>query len=863
MEASAGVFDALVESPFPGLRAFEVDESLLFFGRETHTEELLRRLSESRFLAVVGTSGCGKSSLVRAGLLPALFRGYLVRATSRWRFAILRPGKAPIDALAAALAKGSGLEGHDAASIRAALVSNSGGLVEVVRQAGFAPGENLLVVVDQFEEIFRFAPEGPLRDGEESQAALFVSLLLHAVDSNAPIYVTLTMRSDYQGDCAQFPGLPEALNRSQYLVPRLTRDERREVIVRPLELVGAAASPRLVNRLLNDAGDDPDHLPVLQHALLQTYRHWREAGGHGSVDLPDYEAVGGITNALGRHAEEVLAGFTADDQGLAEKIFRCLAVTERGRVVRRPQELGALHAIASAGDDLARGRVSAIVSTFARREHSLLILSSPVLEAGTVVDITHESLMRKWPRLADWIKEEGRSADWYGDLARDVVRCRAGSGGLWRDPELSEVLRRRDREGWNAAWARQYSGPDGPPFDETERFLDASVEAQAEELSRAEAQWRKDLEQARSLARARRRTSISLALLLVTIVLAGAMVYFFKRRTEHTVAQLTGQYLSVQKAAGASAQRTIELQAQVDAARRQLRLSTADPAEKSRLREELTVLQRVLSDSQSKAGAYQVQLNDLRKNQDLATSDHSALLKRIQDLQSQLDAVTVRYDKLRSDQANAAVLEERDKLRVELTSAMKRNEVLLAQFAAAAAERDKLLSGLRDAMSSSQRIQQDALASRPAIAPRGGERPLFLVLPENSVEHLTAVPFNNLLAIGVGSVHHQKTSYIRVYIWAWTADRKELPPPRIHGDEHLAKQLLGPLDEQACNADGNAGRWCYRVQRAETIRGNPPAGRFTFGGVSYEIRATGWNSDDNPRSISLALYPAAQPASAK
>src|ERR1700741_424215 len=138
-----------IRAPFPGLRPFESDEEPIFRGRQQHTDELLRRLAANRFLAVVGTSGSGKSSLARAGLRPALDRGYLAGATSRWRIAIARPGMAPIENLAEALRQPGALGAASAATLRSSRL----GLTDSVREAGLAPGESLLVVADQFEEI--------------------------------------------------------------------------------------------------------------------------------------------------------------------------------------------------------------------------------------------------------------------------------------------------------------------------------------------------------------------------------------------------------------------------------------------------------------------------------------------------------------------------------------------------------------------------------------------------------------------------------------------------------------------------------------------------------------------------------------
>ena len=204
-------------NPFPGLRAFSAAESHLFFGRETATDELLRKLRTNRFIAVVGTSGSGKSSLVLAGMLPDLHGGFMASAGSSWRVAVLRPGDAPIHALAAALAAPSVFGANDESDdMRPAITETvlrrgALGLVEATRQARLPARENLLVLVDQFEELFRFKQSGG-GQGAANEAAAFVKLLLEAVrQDELPIYVVLTMRSEYLGDCTQFRDLPEAI----------------------------------------------------------------------------------------------------------------------------------------------------------------------------------------------------------------------------------------------------------------------------------------------------------------------------------------------------------------------------------------------------------------------------------------------------------------------------------------------------------------------------------------------------------------------------------------------------------------------------------------------------------------------------
>ena len=267
-------------NPFPGLRPFMQEEADLFFGRDRQSDELVRRLASRRFLAVVGTSGSGKSSLVRAGLLPSLEGGFMAGAGAHWRIATLRPQDDPIGFLARAIVETGVLAHLDLAQpaaegvVETTLRRSSLGLVEIARLARLAPHENLLILVDQFEELFRFADLARQRDaGDEAPA--FVKLLLEAAQqTDVPVYVVITMRSDFLGDCDRFRGLPEAISDSQYLIPRLTRDELQAVITGPVGVRGGRIAPSLVQRLLNDVGDDMDQLPVLQHALMRAWDHW-------------------------------------------------------------------------------------------------------------------------------------------------------------------------------------------------------------------------------------------------------------------------------------------------------------------------------------------------------------------------------------------------------------------------------------------------------------------------------------------------------------------------------------------------------------------------------------------------------------
>lgn len=470
------------DNPFPGLRPFREDEAHLFFGRENQVDAMVDKLSATNFLAVVGTSGSGKSSLVNCGLRPALRQGLMTRGGTSWRMAQFRPGNDPIGAMACELAKDGVLFGAQpggalsmAEIVETTLRMSRLGLIDICEQASLAEATNVLVVVDQFEELFRYRQLGGAGTFAEDAAA-FVNLLLEVkAHPTSRIFVVLTMRSDFLGDCTQFPGLAEAINAGQYLVPRMTRDERRDAIERPVGVGGAQISRVLLTRLVNDVGDNPDQLSILQHALNRTWSLWEAGGRQGPLDLTHYDAIGTMDHALDRHADQAYEELDEHQKRTAEKLFK--ALTDKAndpRGVRRPTRLATLCALTEAADT----EVTRVIDVF--RDPSRSFLMPPAgerLAADTVVDISHESLMRVWEKLRKWADDEALSARAYRRLAEAAELHAAGTASLWRDPELQLALDWRDRNQPNEAWASRYH----PGFTTAMAFLEQSSDARAAE----------------------------------------------------------------------------------------------------------------------------------------------------------------------------------------------------------------------------------------------------------------------------------------------------------------------------------------------------------------------------------------------
>jgi tetratricopeptide (TPR) repeat protein len=295
----------------------------------------------------------------------------------------------------------------------------------------------------------------------------------------------------------------------------MTRDGLRAAIRGPVAVAGAQITPRLVLRLLNDVGDRQDELPLVQHVLMRTWDHWARHNAPGTpLDLQNYEAVGGLKDALSLHAEEAYQETGSDDmKGLTERMFRALTDTFTDpRGVRRPTSVGDLAAICEASES----DVMAVVEIFRRPGRSFLMPPASVpLTPGVVVDLSHESLMRTWTRLIAWAQQERASTALYSRLVREATWYDEGAAGLWDDPELELGLRWRRENRPTAAWARRY----GDTFDRAMEFLDLSE--QQRDRMRAE----------RRSARLRRLVfARSLAAFLLVVSLGVGWLYRVARR---------------------------------------------------------------------------------------------------------------------------------------------------------------------------------------------------------------------------------------------------------------------------------------------------------------------------------------------
>lgn len=460
--------------PYPGLRAFRDNEHSVFFGRSGHVEAIEEKLLANRFLAVVGPSGCGKSSLVRAGLIPKLSFVF----QDEFRFIIARPGNDPLRNLARAICDSVGRP--DEVEFFYASLSQDRNAIRNYLEMNGAISSKYLIIIDQFEEIFRYKDDDGERPVDESEARKFVKAILNCLNDDAvvsddgyhSIHLMLTMRSDFLGACAEFENLAEQISDSQFLTPRMSREQLRQAIVGPATVFGFEFEPLVVNRILNEVGDKPDQLPVMQHLLMRLWRLARHDVDRESfsslyernkarskdvvVSMEQYEQVGGIKNALDMHGNSVLQRRLDEHEGLiAQFILKSLTTIDKeGRAVRNPRTLGNIFKYVQArlatpkyGRIVKREVFDQVINELRREGRTFIFphmdqVGENDLQDDTGIDITHEGLIRNWSELTDWTRKEHKrkkTETEVRELAKTWKRKKRSFSELLRGAKLEEA----------------------------------------------------------------------------------------------------------------------------------------------------------------------------------------------------------------------------------------------------------------------------------------------------------------------------------------------------------------------------------------------------------------------------------------
>jgi len=519
---------ALGLCPYKGLNYFDEADADLFMGRETLTTKLVERVlsltsngqpNENRFLAIVGASGSGKSSLVRAGLVPALRWN---QASTDWQIHICTPTAYPLESLATSLT----LEDPGVTSNTLSvddLARNVHSLHTFAkRKLRSKNGARLLLVVDQFEELFALCRL------EEERASFIGNLLAATSEKDGPVILIITLRADFYAHCASYPQLREALAQRQEYIGAMNNEELRRAVGEPAQRGRWEFEPGLVDLLLHDVGHEPGALPLLSHALLET---WQRRRGR-MMTLSGYASSGGVRGAIAETAETVFTDqFTHEQQVIARRIFLRLtelndeaSMTDTRRratfneLILKPEEAATTHAVLKS---LADARL--------------------ITTSEDSAEVAHEALIREWPTLRGWLEDnrEGlRLQRHLTETAQEWLSMNRESDVLYRGARLAQ--------------AREWASFHDEEMNALEReFLQASIVHSDREVAEREAQRQRELDlqkqRAEEQTQAARQLKRRALFLTAALVIAGVLAltaYVFGQRASREAQLSTSRELA-------------------------------------------------------------------------------------------------------------------------------------------------------------------------------------------------------------------------------------------------------------------------------------------------------------------------------
>ena len=466
--------------PYPGLRPFTEEESIFFKGRDQHIRQIVRLLEKNKMAFITGASGDGKSSMVYAGVIPYIRAGFFKARFNGWLIVDFKPQKNPLKSLSDAFAYELDI---DPAKCESELYNGFSSLVDLYKESGYCvtddgrrdisnSGKSLLIVADQFEEVFTNIDnfeQGRPSDEAYTAVNLLLETIRISITENLPIFVIFTMRSDFISQCTFFKNLPEYIAYSQFFVPQLKRTEIRQVIEEPALMAGGKVSPRLTEVIINNLNSGFDQLPVLQHALNLLWRiadngdteidliHLAKIAGissdslsideKGEFDrwfnnLPDYQRKyyekPDLNNVLNAHAgilyESAYDYFMQnadwaeksitpeESKEIIETTFKSLTKIDNNRPVRNRCTLSEITGIINK-EHITNATVCGVINIFRTPENALVkpfsVNGNPeteYLSGDTVLDVTHEALIRNWKLLSEWDVEEATDMKDFHDL---------------------------------------------------------------------------------------------------------------------------------------------------------------------------------------------------------------------------------------------------------------------------------------------------------------------------------------------------------------------------------------------------------------------------------------------------------------
>jgi WD40 repeat protein/energy-coupling factor transporter ATP-binding protein EcfA2 len=481
------------KNPFPGIRSFEIHDSEFFFGRETQIKDVIDNLNNNKFTAVLGPAGSGKSSLIKAGVIPKIVN---TSEKSEWDYIIFSPENNPLANFSKAvytIAKKyiNNLIEEDFERRIAEDTSFLGAIIEKITSVS---NKKVLIYIDQFEDIFFYTEKS---EKNTLNSLLFIKNILEIIENkNNNFYILTSLKSDYLSSCRDFEGLVEIINKGHYLVPKLNKEQKIEAILKPVLKSNLKISDELLKQIIQDIEVEESQLLVLQHTLKRTWDyHQKNFSNSPQIEIEHYRAIGGVEKSLNNHADEVFQNLESEKSKiLVEKIFKALIL------IKNDYSISRISVLLSDISDITGAKqndIIKILDEFRNKEVAFIQPSgTDDLNEESIIRISRDIVIAKWTRLNNWITDEKNSVQIYKQISLSAGLYQKGEAKLLVNPELQHGLNWYKTNNPNLNWAKRYD----PYFERAINFLEYSKTEYENQIEAHEKKQKRDVKRFRNFA---------------------------------------------------------------------------------------------------------------------------------------------------------------------------------------------------------------------------------------------------------------------------------------------------------------------------------------------------------------------------
>jgi RecA/RadA recombinase len=649
-----------IPSVLPGLHHFDDSNLELFFGRKRQVDDLLSIIQEGRFIGIVGPEGAGKTSLIKAGLVPALKNGFTGAAGRDWSFCYCRPGITPIENLASALSEKYVLGDQEKGSLEMddeivkLMRKDHSGILNAVSKYSISGDGNLLIIIDQFEDIFDLAEKGKVGLAWEQEIALFLNNIAKAIASkNTSIYVLISMQSDFIPLLYNFRVLHEHISKGLYSVPNFRQDDFHHIISGSLLHLGYKITDDALNYIEEGFNQDLRNLPMVQLLLKKiqlTYPH-EDAEVLTELTLSNIKKFGELEGIVEKDLDQYFNQLPIFDQQVLELLFRNITQPGEGLKMKKPRTLKEINDVIG----VEKNELVRVITDLKNKEEAILDVIEPYqknvshfkeayISDSAVINLSNNHLIKNWPNLIRWIAEEKESTDTYIRLSESAKLFQQGQTGYLRPPDLDLVMAWFDKVQPKKIWADQFNQHYRMSID----YLLESNETYIEELEQKEEERKEELRKAR-----KRQLFLIVVVGIVSLFCAFAFFQKYKANQATEAAKISADNAEIAKKTADNAAKLAEIE-------RKNAIANERSARLEKIKADSATIQALRAEQEAK------------RSEEIAKSEKSRAEVQAENARKSMEIANRETDKATVAQKEAEESQRKEKLLKQLESAKAR-----------------------------------------------------------------------------------------------------------------------------------------------------------------------------------------------